>query len=292
MLKENGYVRHQPQPGPLSQAPQALLVSLARHGRGDDPCGRVRGLARTRGRPRAGPDSKCRPPRPVPRRRHYPAPQVDTSDWKSFETFGVGFKYPAEWKVVAKKECEGCEPAGDPRKNPYAKWNILDADGIEIAEFSADSAEDNSGDATYVRTRLETIELDSNMATPTVVLFEHSLANNPTRENNRTAALMVDDAVLAAERDEFPQLAYFRPRRDAAAMLETTNGFAKSLGFKAQDVSLGDAIKMMDTDRVPEHGGADAQRQGGAAGLAASLQGRVPVTDPDRCRLHWIPWVG
>ena len=175
------------------------------------------------------------------------APQVDTSDWKSFETFGVGFKYPAEWKVVAKKECQGCEPAGDPRKNPYAKWNILDANGIEIAEFSADSAEDNDGDATYVRTRLETIKLDSNLATPTVVLFEHSLANTPTRENYRTAALMVDDAVLAAERDEFPQLAYFRPRKGVAAMLETTNGFAKSLGFKVQDVSLGDAIKMMDT---------------------------------------------
>ena len=141
------------------------------------------------------------------------APQVDTSDWKSFETFGVGFKYPAEWKVVAKKDCQGCEPAGDPRKNPYAKWNVLDANGIEIAEFSADSADDNDGDATYVRTRLETIELDSNMATPTVVLFEHSMANTPTRENYRTAALMVDDAILAAERDEFPQIAYFRPRK-------------------------------------------------------------------------------
>ncbi|MGL3805443.1 hypothetical protein ACSYDW_05040 [Paeniglutamicibacter sp. R2-26] len=176
------------------------------------------------------------------------APRVDTSGWKSFETFGVGFRYPAHWSVVPKMACEGCEPSGDPRQDPYAKWNILDANGIPIAEFGANSAEDNAGDATYVRTRLETIELDSNMATPTVVLFEHSLANTPTRENNRTAALMVDEAALAAERDEFPQLAYFRPRKDAAAMLETTNGFAKSLGFTAQDVSLGDAVEMMDTE--------------------------------------------
>lgn len=175
------------------------------------------------------------------------APQVDISDWKSFETFGVGFKYPAEWKIVAKKDCEGCEPAGDPRKNPYAKWNIIDANGIEIAEFSADSADDNSGDATYVRTRLETIKVDSNLATPTVVLFEHSKANKPTKENNLTAALMVDEATLAAERDELPQIAYFHPRKEVSAMLETTNGFAKSLGFKVQDVSLEDAKKMMDT---------------------------------------------
>ncbi|MFF5792198.1 hypothetical protein ACFY5D_09135 [Paeniglutamicibacter sp. NPDC012692] len=194
--------------------------------------------------PGAAPAATSGAPTPSPTR----APQVDTSDWKSFETFGVGFKYPAEWKVVAKKDCEGCEPAGDPKKNPYAKWNIVDADGIEIAEFSADSADDNSGDATYVRTRLETIKVDSNLATPTVVLFEHSKANKPTKENNLTAALMVDEATLAAERDELPQIAYFHPRKDVSAMLETTNGFAKSLGFKVQDVSLEDAKKMMETD--------------------------------------------
>lgn len=176
------------------------------------------------------------------------AKPIDTSAWKSFESFGIEFKHPAGWKVVTKDQCPTCEVSDDPTKNPFAVWDINDATGRNVAVFAANISADTDGNQnTYGRTKLDEAKLATNIKGPTMFIFEHAVVTPAEGKATQRVQLMMLDAADAKTRDEMPLLSYFTSKPKFASQLESTDGFLESLGINAKDVDLRKAKKIMET---------------------------------------------
>lgn len=174
-----------------------------------------------------------------------PSPDIDTSGWKQFDTQGLGFLYPGDWRIE-EDDCSDCNSTAKAKSDPYAKWDIETSDGDEIAEFRADSATDTDGDtATYSRTVLESIPVDGGLEAPAQVLFEHRVIRSPGKKTEEKVSLMVIDSVAAQERDGRPALDFFTSHNGFSSQFASTDDLAEELGFDDDHVSLEDARKIM-----------------------------------------------
>ena len=174
-----------------------------------------------------------------------PAGEIDTTGWKSFSTQGVGFRYPADWNIE-EDDCSDCNSTAKALADPFAKWDLENSDGDEIAEFRADSATDTDGDiATYTRTVLESTPLDAGFHQPAEVLFEHMVIQAPGKKTEQKVVLMINDSAAIKARGERPALDFFTPLKGLASQMASTDDLAEELGFDDDQVSLDDARKIM-----------------------------------------------
>lgn len=183
-----------------------------------------------------------------------PAP-IDTSDWQTFDKYGIAFDHPADWEILP-YACDGCEVDDPPLpESEYTPWNIVDWNGVLVAHVFPNFVGDTDGDTgLYVRTDLDTAAVEGIGYEPTSLVFEHvkidySQASVTGAERKaQQAKLMISSDERLATRDQYPFLPVFHSRAEAATWIQTTPEFMEAGGMDKDHVTLGNARQFMDSE--------------------------------------------
>ncbi|MFL4475438.1 hypothetical protein ACIPVK_15675 [Paeniglutamicibacter sp. MACA_103] len=180
---------------------------------------------------------------------------IDTSEWQTFDKYGIAFDYPADWEIL-RYTCDGCEVDDPPLpENEYTPWNIVDENGVRVAHVFPNFVGDTDGDmGLYSRTDLDTAAAQGIGYEPTSLVFEHvridysQASVTGTERKAQQAKLMLSSDANLATRDQYPFLPYFHPRAGAATWIQTTPEFMETGGMDQNHVTKGEARQFMDSE--------------------------------------------
>lgn len=180
---------------------------------------------------------------------------IDTSDWQTFDKYGIAFDYPADWEILP-YTCDGCEVDDPPLpEDEYTPWNIVDENGVRVAHVFPNFVGDTDGDTgLYKRTDLDTAAVEGIGYEPTSMVFEHvriDYSQAPVAGTDRRAQqarLMIFSDANLATRDKHPFLPVFQPRSGATTWIQTTPEFMETGGMDKNHVTKGKARQFMDSE--------------------------------------------